>query len=378
MSSVHPPVNTNACYSLLVVVLLCLVTIVVGCQGNSEANGQAPDQQFFQKYSDSVVIAVGNRQFATALSYMKIIRDHNEIQRLSTEERHTYHQLLSSIAFSMQQYDVALDAALYEHSPASSAESNNFTFQLQVAHTLKQLRDTELALVWYKAAVQSAPAHSKRDLYNNIAELSARDGLYRTALTYLDSAQQIAQPGSDRDVNGLAWQWFVKARCYAGLGMPKAITALEAGTDLLVRGRTFRADGEREVRMSIIKRVTRSPYFAASTNAVVQQSCAQLDAIYREDSLALAASDVHIHHNESVRGDKQVAIRSLILPPTDNVVGPVMQSDGRFITGAATDSMGWTWVGTLSGLYLGMGKTLVCADTTRIWNRNRACKSVHV
>ena len=361
---------------------LCIVSIVYGCSSNNDPTSLTSKNNIkaYHSYLDTATIALGNRQFSYAIEHLRnarrIVAASAAIQG---SERELYGDLLCALAFEMHQYDAAIDIAMIN--AATNRESivrdASFTQRLMMAHSLKCIGDREMAILWYKQALLKSSQHSFRDTYNNIAELYLQRGEYGAALTYLDSAQQHVTPGSEADVNGRAWYLFMQARCYAGMGSKKAIAKLDSGTSLLEKSRTSRNGSEYDVRMSTVRSILLFPQFKSSNNPTVRRCLTSLRAIYHADSTEL--EHIESRPAPTVASSELVGttLRTLVLPPTTNN-STMLPLDGTLITGEAVDSKGWRWVATLGGLYLSVGRSLVCVDTVYPSERCKAAKLVSV
>ncbi|MBK9183250.1 MAG: ATP-binding protein [Ignavibacteria bacterium] len=273
-------------------------------------------------------------------------------------------------------YDLALDARMIAYERDTDKDPTLVSVRrLYIAHTLKKCGDHELALLWYKSCRDVASAHELRDIFSNIAEQYLALRQHDSALAYLSRAYAATLPNAYGDINGRAWNWFAKARCYAGLNSNGVLRALDSATVLLEKQRTSKNRSDVAVRMSIIKAVLEDSVLAARIGPQRSAFVHRLSSIYQADS----ATSVVLGLREAKIRPKVREPRSLILPVSgDQKKRHVDSLNGMVITGSALDSKGWRWLSTLDGLYLNTGRLMINVDQTDASTSCRAGRSVRI
>ncbi|MCO6466867.1 MAG: hypothetical protein J5I53_09650 [Bradyrhizobiaceae bacterium] len=334
----------------------------------------------FRGLVDSASSASTDGRFATAaLTLTRAQRLADSVQGVDDEDRYAYFLTLGSLAFDAGVYDVALEtyaSVLHDdewENVDKDGKSVEFTRSLMLAHTLKKMGDTALSLRWYRHALQFALLNSKRDVFNNIGSLECILGNYSTALTYLDSAQQAAWTGWERDYNGRVWELFVRARCYAGLGRDAEVRRMiESGLTILRANTKHRDRAEADVQQSIITSLLEAPELARATDAAWRR---ELNAIRAADSTFVA----HVHPEEHITVPSSNALRSLLhVRGKTSVESQAKPIDPLWVVDSVIDGRGWRWLATLSGVQLQLGPTMIHVERAKVTSHAAACKHVRI
>lgn len=275
-----------------------------------------------------------------------------------------YYISVASICFSLEQYDVAIDAAAELSRDNNEAdEEYRRTGQLFLGHALKKAGDTSLALLAYHNALALSKQHSSRDMHVNIAWLSTALGHYDSALAHVHIADSMYRAESRFDGNSILLYSLIRTRAYAGTGMRHAATqALEHFVHTLENNRPQRTTKQLAVRLSMLNGLWRDsnvvrkavPHWHHLRNRIV--------TIMQRDAEARSARQAV----ERTFDFDSLASYSLVPLPLRDVARPMPDiANGSVITSTAIDTYSWQWVGTLHGLYLRTVQVLLPIDIPR-------------
>ncbi len=330
-----------------------------------------------RQYLDSAFNMHLRGQTDSALTVMRSIYKHAPTS-IPQDLEQIYYNNLASIAFEVGAYAMTVDATAIQISDSSGLMfKQDVTCAIMLAHGLKKAGDTAMAIVWYRVAEQVSPKYTLRDINSNLAWLYAAQGHYDSALVRVLRADSLHVKESRRDINGIAWSLFIRARCMAGLGRARgAQHFLQQAIEILEQRRENRSISETGVRLSIYGGIWRDSVHFQRIGSAWRRLKTRLINLERFDSAMVRTPLSKI---EARTTNRSFNFTKLIPLPRS---APYLQApnylDGTLITGTASDSREWQWVSTLQGLYIRVGQTLLPVSEPVPGGRARAARAIKI
>lgn len=363
-------------YALYAIVCL-VITCLQACNPSDRSAGMVMEPAQIRQYLDSAFNVHMRGQTDSALSVMRLICRQAPTPFLPDLEQ-IYYSNLASIAFDVGAYAVTIDAIASQISDSSGSMSRQgVTHALRLAHGLKKAGDTSMATVWYRVAEQLSPNHTLRDINSNLAWLYVAQGQYDSALVRVVRADSLHMNESRRDINGLAWSLFIRARSMAGLGRTReAEHFLQKAIETLEQRRENRNNTETSVRLSIYGGIWRDSVHFQRIGSAWRRLKSRLIMLQRSDSATVQSP---LSEFEPRITNRSFNFSELFpLPGSDPYVPAPHYLDGTRITSTASDSRGWQWVSTLQGMYIRVGQKLLPVSQAVTAGRPRAAKAIKI
>lgn len=276
-------------------------------------------------------------------------------EQLTQDLQTTFDHMLAGMLFDAEDYASCLTVIACRYDASEPDEPPAPGTALLIAHTLKKLGDTALAIEWYRLAELQISSEIVADINRNLAWLFAGTQQYDSAWARYHRSQALREPRESSDINGIAWWHFITGRLHAGTGNQRvAHREISKGLAVLEQLRTSLTLSEVEVRKSLLTAVATDITRHAASFPPWYGIRSRIDAILREDTARIALTQI-------VRQPHASGSYSSITPFSLNATRrqPRGLSQFAFVTDAARDSRGWLWFATLDGLYVLSGTTML-------------------
>lgn len=282
---------------------------------------------------------------------------------------------LNKTGFETEDFEVAIQSVVATLG-LDWDEQDMRVFQpfIPLAHALKKAGDTTKAIEWYILALANVPEPSRVDVTSNLAGLYAGTGKYHVALAYCDESKLLNRLRGVTDPVSVAWMHMLRARSYGGLRMyGRAENQLDSALTILANQKRDReAYSQKDVRISLYRSLWRDSLALRRMGASWHRIEREFHSLHRRDSMELEALGV-----SRVRRHYKHVLRRLIPRYLSDSYHRVPEHlDSAMITSITIDGRGWKWVGTLRGLYIDIGGTLVPVETMPYLDSHRPVRSL--
>lgn len=277
-------------------------------------------------------------------------------EHLNQELQYAFDVLLAGFAFDARDYD----HALYVLSgvidvPTASDNAPTPGVALATAHALKKLGDTTLAIEWYRHAELQITSEIVADINRNLAWLFAAQRQYDSAWARYHRSIQLREPREVLDINGSAWWHCIRGRLHLGSGMHVlAYREIDSAITLLEKYRTVFSRSETSVRRGLLTAVADDIRFHTSAEGRWRNLLLRIGNILEHDDRRLERDGL-AQSTDSTEIFGSVA--PFLAATTPRKIHP-LQTFLR-TTDATTDARGWLWLGTLDGLYVTAGASMI-------------------
>jgi signal transduction histidine kinase len=268
---------------------------------------------------------------------------------LREDIRRSFDLSLASVAFDSRDYATSLAVfSAFIDTPNAPDGAPLPGIAIMIAHCLKKLNDTALAIEWYRLAELQTSSEAVADVNRNLAWLFAAQRQHDSAQVRFERSAVMSEQRESSDINGQAWTHFITGRIALGKGdVRKAHAAIDKGLTILEKLRTTLSHSEVGVRRELLSAVASDVRFYAAAQRQWTSVLQRITTITIEDS-------IRADHSGIVDRAPNVTSLSSIPPFVQYAHQRHAQPLNRsyMTTDAVSETHGWMWIATLKGLYV--------------------------
>lgn len=277
-------------------------------------------------------------------------------EQLTQDLLYAFDVLLAGFAFNSRDYDHALYvlSGLID-SPTTSDNAPTPGVALAMAHTLKKLSDTTLAIEWYRRAELQISSEIVADINRNLAWLFAAQRQHDSAWARYHRSMQLREPREVSDINGIAWWHCIRGRLHLGSGMKVlAFREIDSAVTFLENYSNDFSRGDASVRRSLLRTVADDIRLYTSGNGHWRALLNRITTLVSQDEQHLERDGLARRSDST---DTFSAVAPFLAGSVNRRIRPLNQL--LLTTDAATDPRGWLWLASLDGLYVAAGALMI-------------------
>lgn len=275
--------------------------------------------------------------------------------QLSDEFKTAFDHTLAGFLFDAQAYESCLELITGCIGPLTAEGLPSPGTALLIAHTLKKLGDTSLAIEWYRLAEVQISSEVVADINRNLAWLFAAQLEYDSAWTRYHRSRALSEQRETSDINGQAWWHFITGRLQLGTGrLNAAYTEIDNGLAILENLRISLQRSEVAVRQSILKAVEVDVLRHTNAQGRWNSVLKRIEVIKGDDSEKLVRAG---NDSSMIASNAFSQIQPFSLGESERRTYPM--TTFYMVTDAVVDRRGWLWLATLDGMYLMCGSSMI-------------------
>ncbi len=339
----------HVCVAVLAVVMLC------SCSGDAP---QLSRTQEAYNLLDSARNEQHRGHLREAIGIMRSVRS-IPVSQLSSEVQTAFDHVLAGFLFDAQQYASCLNVIAGHIDPPTAEGLPAPGTALLIAHTLKKLGDTALAIEWYRLAEAQISSEVVADINRNLAWLFAAQQQYDSAWARYHRSRELSEQREWADINGRAWWHFITGRLQLGTGkLHEAHSEIDKGLSILENLTISSQGSEVSVRKSILNAVEVDVRRHTQAEGRWLRILERITRFVNNDTVVVAPSEKPADASavNALSDIAPFALRTL-----QRRSYPM--SSHYMITDATVDDRGWLWLSTLNGLYLMCGNSMIPVRT---------------